>query len=356
MKSKSLTVTTLPLDPFIEARINAEHDALKRLVTSNAKHFARRNLPAAKGDALKPYTDEINAGCLRLKAEIEKHYQADAARYDAKVDAASFQERNKIIDGRIATLTDEVNNDKHELERLPPLADNHLKTWAWIVGGCIAIGEIFFNSKAFQVLGDNLITVLLTSLGATAAILGLPFLAAKLYKQTKSTTRRKLIVAGSLLLAVAMFAGLAVMRSTYLEMHQVSVSPIFFLIVNVFMFIVSALLSYFILPDADQEELRNQRRKLEEDIAAKDKSIKELAHRKEELVVIVAEHLKYHNRITEQQKHYIEVCLRMEAELLAMFKRINLAFRTDRLTPDCFIIAVVNGDDYSYQYSTYNLI
>jgi hypothetical protein len=212
----------------------------------------------------------------------------------------------------------------------------------------IALSEIVFNSKAFQVIGENLLTALIMSLGASVGIIGLSCLAAWYYKKTKTVQKRRWIVFGVLALATLVFIVLAVMRSTFLALHNITVSPVIFVVVNLFLFIVSCLLSYLIIPRADEQQQRKRRAQLEKAIDSRIQIMESLRVEKNKLSDIVAVRLQYHNHVSDLSKHYKQWCTDLSADLLAIFKRTNLVFRSDRCTPDCFIPVISdNNSDFN---------
>src|ERR1035437_6873576 len=112
----------------------------------------------------------------------------------------------------------------------------------------ISIGEIMFNTKSFQVTGENMLFALILSISVSFAVFVFSHIAPFLYKSRKTTFQRRLVLFGSLLFVTGLFTALAIFRSTYLANHDVHIDPFYFVIINLFFFVVSALLSFFVLP------------------------------------------------------------------------------------------------------------
>lgn len=348
MKRHDLVVSGPVPDQALDAYLRSEADKLKALAIKNGQRFGKRNLPEAFDDALLPYTGDITSGFQRLFSEIERQLEAESALHDARVDAAHYKEKSAALDKRIDALEKENNNDRYELEDIDvPSAPS--KTWIGCAGVVIAVSEIALNAKAFQVLGENLLVAASMSTGVSVAVLLGAYGAARLYKKAKSVWERRWIVVISAVASTAVFTGLAVMRSTYLALHGVSVSPVFFVAINLFLFAASSLLSYFSVSDPKDEALRKRRTELVRGIEARTKTILQLHRDKDELPERIATNLKSHHRLAERSKLYAAECRRYEREAIAAFIRTNRLYRNDRLTPDCFRFAepVPSSDSYN---------
>jgi len=335
MSRRDLTVPGGPTDPALDAYLHSEADKLKALAVKNGRRFGKRNLPEACGDSLVPYTGEITSGFQRLVAEIERRHEAQAALHDARVDAALYKEKGAAMDRRIDTLETENNDDRCELDDIEVPATPS-KTWLWCAGVVIGASEIALNAKAFQVLGENLLMAASMSLGVSVAILIGAYGAAHCFKKAKTAWERRLVLLITAPAALVVFAGLGAMRSTYLALHGVPVSPVFFVAINLFLFAASALLSYLSISDPKDDAMRKRRSELLQSIDAGTKTLAQLHADKEELPERIAANLKSHHRLDERMKLYAEECRRLEREAIAAFLRTNRLYRKDRLTPDCF--------------------
>ena len=70
-------------DPVIEEMIQKRDVKLKESTLKNAKHFAKRNLPAPEGDKLEHFTADTKAGYEKLASDIYYHLQPSAHFPDA---------------------------------------------------------------------------------------------------------------------------------------------------------------------------------------------------------------------------------------------------------------------------------
>ena len=94
MKNQSITISSGNIhDPVLEDMMQKRDAELKELARKNAKHFAKQNLPAPKGDNLSHFTGELKAGCEKLATDVNYHLQPSAHFPEAKMDAEYFKEK-----------------------------------------------------------------------------------------------------------------------------------------------------------------------------------------------------------------------------------------------------------------------
>ena len=249
MKNNAITISSGSIqNPELEELIRVRDNELKELSRKNAKHFAKQNLPAPIGDSLQHYVGEIKTGYDKLGSEVLQRLQPEANFDEAKMDADYFKEKDKTLENEIKIRVDKINHAEYEMGNF-----NHGNIIKRLMsaGGLtliITIGEIVFNTKAFQVIGDNLLFSLMISIAVSTGILAFAHFATFLYKGAKSVLHKRLIVFGSLLLVTIVFYIIAIFRSQYLASQNIHISPSYFVIFNLFFFIVTALISFFILP------------------------------------------------------------------------------------------------------------
>jgi flagellar biosynthesis protein FliP len=150
---------------------------------------------------------------------------------------------------------------------------------------------------------------------------------------------RRLIVASSLLLIMLVFTSLAIFRTQYLAAHGTNVSPVYFVIVNLFFFIVALLLSYFILPTWNELKENAHSIKLYKGIQKRTAEIQRLQAEKE----AIKDSLLERNKMRIQIAHYAEYAVMevksMFRESLGIFQSTNLLHRSDKCVPLCFSTA-----------------
>ena len=249
MKTKTITIASGNIyDPAMEEMMQKNDAKLKDLARMNAKHFAKRNLPAAMGDNCTHYTGEIKAGYEKLATDIYGHLQPSAHFPEAKMDAEYFREKVAKMEGEIKEKETQNHNDEYELNDFDQSSIPSRIRWAVIATLIITLGEIMFNTKAFQVTGENMLFALILSICISFAVFIFSHVTPFLYKTAKNKLQRWTVIGGSLFLVTVLFTALAIFRSSYLAVHDVHINPSYFVIINIFFFVVSALLSFFVLP------------------------------------------------------------------------------------------------------------
>ena len=273
--------TSRVYDPKLEEVIQHKDVELKELARKNAKHFAKQNLPHPVGDSLASYTGEIKTGFEKLSSDVLDHLQPEAHFPEAKMDADHFKEKDKNLENEIKDREDKNRADEYEMGNANHGNISKRIRGAVIITIIITIGEILFNTKAFQILGESMLFALLISISISIGVLIFAHMIPLLYKGAKTTIQKRLIVIGSILLITGLFYVIAILRSEYLADHDVHISPFYFVIFNLFFFIVSALLSYFILPAWEEIKENSKHLKVINNIKKRKDEIEQLKKQRE---------------------------------------------------------------------------
>ena len=338
MKSKAITTGTGLHDPELEKNIEKKDTELKERARKNGKHFAKSNpnLPLAVGDILLAYIREIKTGYEQLGAMMFHWLQPQTHFPQGKMDFDFAKGKEKQIDKEIKDKNDENNHAKYELQDFHPGSLPLRILLSLILSFIILAGEVFYNTKAFQVFVDNMLFALGFSIAIATAVLIASHAAAFLYKEAKTKLRRWVISISSLSIVSIVFYVIASIRSSYLSTHDVHINPLYFVVFNLFFFIVIAFLSFFILPT--WEDVKEQYRQL-----ALYRAIKK---RTQEIKKLEAEKVRMKNEhhLTEKERIQIiyyanyqgERIRKMYAEAVGIFMGTNHIYRTDKQTPECF--------------------
>lgn len=355
MKNQSITISSGNIyDPVMEEIIQKRDSELKELSRKNAKHFAKRNLPAPIGDNLSNYTGEIKAGYEKLATDVYYHLQPGAHFPEAKIDADYFKEKVMNLEKEIKEKEAQNNNDEYELNGFEKSSIPGRIRWALISTLIITAGEIMFNTKAFQVTGENLLFALILSICISFAVFIFSHITSLLYKGAKNPIQRRLVIVGSLILVTILFTALAIFRSSYLATHEVHINPIYFVIINLFFFIVSALLSFFVLPSWGEIKTNALHLKTFNALKKRSKEIKQLKAEVEKIRTTIMERTKMRIRIAHHANYAADRIRKMHGEAIEIFKTTNLTFRTDGKAPDCFGDMVANPDIEDFNYTIVN--
>jgi len=336
MKNQALSLATGYSDPVLENIIKKKDIELKELARKNAAHFATRNCPRPMGDKLLPYIGDIKGGYEELAAYIQQYLQPATHYPEARMEADYANEKNKQLISDIAGRQEQNQNDAFDLQRFNPHNIGSRIRTALILTLIIFIGDSTFNTAAFQLTGQSLLFSLLLSISLSFAVFILTHLAPLLYKEATTRLKKTLIVIGTLTLATTLFIALAVFRSALFASQSVSIKPVYFVIINLFFFIVSALLSYYILPG--YEEIKEHWIQLmnHKNIRKREKEINQLQKDQGDLKSDILKSAKHHVRTSNYAMYLVERTKKMYQEAVAIFQSTNLAFRSDHQTPDCF--------------------
>lgn len=337
MKTKTMTIASGNIyDPALEDLLQKRDAELKVTAEKNSKNFAQRNLPALVGDNLLNYTGEIKAGYEKLATEVFHYLQPEAHFPEAKVDADYFKEKVKNLDTEINEKEAQNQRDENSLKDFAPNSIPTRVLWAFLITFLITIGEIVFNTKAFQVTGENMLFALILSIGVSISVFVLTHITPMLYKAAKTKLQRLTVIVGALLLVTSLFTALAIFRSSYLATHDVHIQPGYFVIINLFFFIVSALLSFFVLPSWSEIKENALQLKLQYVVKKRKKEIEQLKAEREKIMVTIMERTKVRIRIAHYANYAVERIRKMYLETMGMFKTTNLTYRSDNTPPDCF--------------------
>ena len=357
MKNQAIKISSGNIhNPVMEEMMQKKDAELKELARRNAKHFAKQNLPAAQGDNISHRTGDIRTGYEKLATDVNYLLQPSAHFPEAKMDADYFREKVEKLETEIKEKEAKNRNDEYELHDFDKSSIASRICWALAGTIIITVGEIMFNTKAFQVTGESLLFALILSICISFAVLIFAHISPFLYKGAKTKLQRRLVIAGSLFMVSVLFIALAIFRSSYLAEHDIHIKPFYFVIINLFFFIVSALLSFFVLPSWPEIKQNAMRLKIFYAVKRRKKEIKKLKMEIEKIKTIILERTKARIRIAHQANYAADRIRKMYWESLEIFKTTNLTYRTDGKTPDCFNDVLPDPDinDFNYTIVTKN--
>jgi hypothetical protein len=344
MNKNSIVITTLYNEQQIEAFLKTGDAELKHLAQKSARSLGERNLPTPLDDSIVPYIREFKSGYERLCANFLQQIQPETHKPEGGLDITRAKEKLSTLQWKIDQLEEKNRTDIAVIKDFDP---SILLFWVRKVCGLLMIiisGEIIYNMKAFQVIGESLIYALLLSLCASVAILVFGDLTAMLYKLAKNKLERISIVIVSLLIVGALFYEFGVLRSSYLSSHGTSVHPLFFVIINLFFFVVSALLSYFFLPSWQEIKEHINMMKLYRPYQNRLRESARAIAEKESIQDAIHEMSKGRIRLMNYAEYSKNTIGKMYHETVGLFIRLNITYRVDRKTPDCFSQSVPELD------------
>jgi len=344
MKTNSLIPAPVQLDAALEALIEKKDMELKALARKNAMHFAIRNRPDSKGDTLSMYTGDLRTGYGKISADFFRYLQPTIHLPEGKMDIEYYKEKDAVLTKEISRLEHENESAKYELGDFHP-GTIPSQIWIALLSTLIIFsGEVIYNTKSFQLIVESLLFAFVLSFAISFAVMLSSHFAAFLYKESKTKLKRRLIVICSLAIITVVFFAIALLRSIYLVKHDVQLNPLYFILFNLFLFIVAGLVSYFFLPSRQEIKDQLSHIKFYYGIKKRDKEINKLRDEKGKLKEISTELLKYRLRTVHYGDHGAATIRKMYYESVEIFKTTHLIHRKDRKTPDCFTQPIVEPD------------
>src|ERR1035437_995372 len=239
-------------NPELEKLITKKDEELKSLARKNGRHFASKNQPAPKGDKLPPFLRDILAGYEQLATEAHKLLQPGTHLPEGQLEAERAKERGKKLEGQIFQLEEQNKHDAYELQ-------NHDSKTVWnriflalIITAVIFVGEVVFNAKAFEISGENMLFALIISFCISFAVYAFSHILPEKYKKLETPREKWIFTVTALVFVTSVFICLAFLRSYMLAQHHVSISPVVFVILNLFLFVVSVFVSSYLFPTKEE--------------------------------------------------------------------------------------------------------
>jgi hypothetical protein len=333
-------------NPELENILYKRHNQYKKECEKNAVLLGARNTPKLTGDDFRPFIGGVVAFYRGLFAYAHQFLQPDSQGPNAKITMEWASERDKIFDEEIKKRKHANALDEHKLEDYHPTMMTLRILFSAIVVLIYGLGEVMFNTKGFQLIGENKLFAFIIALGVSTLVCVLSHVAPHFHKRAKTKRRRRLIEIGTILLVTCLFIALAILRTKVLAMQGENASPFVFIIINLFFFIVSTLFSYIIDPTLD--EIREHLHFLERHLR--------IIRRKKEIKEIEADKIKLRDQakavttlsmaITVHSKDIDELIKSMFHETVEHFKTTNIIHRTDGGVPDCFSTNIDLFDDF----------
>lgn len=335
MKKKDIKIRFfLKEDSRIEKLIQKRHGELMQLAIKNGEFFGRQNKPQLHG-SITSCTSELKYGFERLWTDITVMLLPDAQLPQAKIDAAHIGSRKDTIISRINDIRHENDNARYKAGDENFKLISKRKRQALLLTTIIVIGETIYNAKALQIFGDSKLLSLLLAVSISIAISAFAHFTILLFKEVQPKLYKWTVIITSILISLVVFIVLGEYRSQYLAKHDIKICPLYFIVFNMFFYLLSGAISYFFLPN--WSELK-QNFKLQHQLQEIKKRESEKMKLEKELLTVADtayEESTNLNHVIHLAKNLGERIRKMYKECLAAFVRSNIAHRNDG-TPDAF--------------------
>jgi cation transport ATPase len=334
-QTKAVAVAARTYDPELENIMRDFEISHGEVALKDAQHFAKRNQPYALHDSLGPYISNIKAECEKLGAIVFHHLQPDAHLPEAKWDEEYYKAKEAEKDEELGKKETEKHNYEYRLGTFDPHLQKQIRLVLIVTGG-IALGDAVFTSMSFQAFGENLLFALMLAIVSSACVFFVSHTVAHHYKKAKTKLKKRMIAIGTLVSVTIFFSALAILRSVFLESQDIHISPVMFVIISLFFFLASTLVSYHYLPTFDEIKKNREQMKIYRTIQKCDEEINHLKDQKAEIQRIATESRKQRARLVYHAKYALEICRKIFSVLVGKFTKENLIYRTDGKVPVCY--------------------
>ncbi len=315
------------------AEISAE---IKNYAKNLGASLAERNYPPAQGVTLASIVAGVKARFEKLAITACKELQSaihfpEVNTERLKVDAQIKRGHELTNELRYKNQNDETEQKKLNVSAIyNNVREMRAKTLLFFAA------EAFFTSLSFQFFGENLLVSILIAIPFTMAVSEYAHLVAQQYRKYQVPLKRKIFLILATLFAALVFLGLSYFRSMALGKEGISIGTLFFVLVNIFIFLVAAFLHYRYSPTKEELLKFRAHKKLKDEIDKRDAEIKKIEQHMEELKDKLNEKAMLALQLDHYAKNTLEEIRMLYREAIAELKDTNLRLRTDKVDPKCF--------------------
>ena len=342
--------------PDVEELLQKGHLVLIDTARKLGIVFAKKKMPAYKDNNLMNYIGEIKTTCESMATDVVNLIQPSAFFSEAHIEGEYFQKKAEKINEDKKTQETQNNIDRDKLG--DHNHSNILKRIGkvFIIMIVLSIVDVFFNTKAFQVMGDSILFAIFISMGVSFVLCLLAHFFSYALKKARNAISRVITISIEIIIIFLFFIAIAFLRTKYLASQDISISPFYFIVLNFVFFLAAFLASYFIYPSP--EEMKEYRLKAEllDEIKKREKVIQQLELELLEIDQIIKEKAMMRIRIADYTNNTLERIRKMYYEAIEVFKITNLKYRDDTIIPQSFSIVLPQPDIRDFYYSINNTI
>ncbi len=334
---KKLTLVPVVSNQALDKSLKDGEETIMNGVVKNAKHYASKNMPTPEGDRITPYVEGIKTECEHFASRIQQEYfQSQTHIPEAKIKIEQAEKELQMIIDAILHLSEQNCNDRHNM-------NDHITHGMWnkvflalVFSGIILVGEIALNMKAFEYSGENKLFALILAVAFSFAVYFSSHMLPLIYKEISLPSKKRHFFIVSMIVMTIVFIAIAIIRSYMLSQLNVSISPVIFVVLNLFLFGISALISYALLPKWNELKEYYHNQKFKNEIQKREKQIVAYGARKMELEDYVTEIKTQVIRFINYSETTNKRIEKFFFDCVAKFKTVNISNRIDRKVPDCF--------------------
>jgi len=321
----------------VERMLAEEVTDIKIFAKNLGTSYAERQFPRASGIKLISVIGEIKARIEKIGVSVCKELQSaihfpEINTDRIKVEAEKKKANDTINELRYKNQQTETQKNKLNIEGLyQNVREIRIKNALFFAA------EALFTSLSFQFFGENLLVSILIAIPFTLAVSEYAHLVAMQFQKYKSELKRWIFLLLAILFASVVFFGLSYFRSQALGKDGMSIATVFFVMINLFIFLVSAFLHFKYSMTKEDKIKYHTHKQLKLEIEQRNAEINRIEQHISDLEAqlqakaMFAVHLEHYakNTIEELRKHY--------EEAVEILKSTNIMLRTDHVIPECFL-------------------
>ena len=339
------------IEQMIKEEVNEINIIAKNLATS----YAERQFPPATGVKLILVIEEIKARYEKLGIRVCKKLQSAVNQPDVATDRLKVQAEIKKTSNTINELENKGNQAEKEQKNLK--IEGVYQNFREIrIKNILLFGaEVLFTSLSFQFFGENLLVSILIAIPFTLAVSEYAHLVALQYKKYTNVIKKRIFLLAAILFASLVFFGLSYFRSQALGKEGLSVSTFFFVLINLFIFLVSAFLNYKYSMTKEEKinyhiykKLKKEREKYDTKAELLKQHISDMDTQLQDKGVLTLQIDDFaKTSLKEIQKYYEETIGKMKSTILLL--------RIDNVIPECFSEPTPKLEiDYDFDFYNFN--
>ncbi len=333
MKNPTLSLQS----PKLEQRTRERREQINAQAIKDARMHAEISRPLPRDKSSKPYTGTYTAQWLDVRTEGLQDIQPEAHTAKIRHALAAAQAERAEIKHRITGLEHANRLAKYEQDGNPASGFRGLNRTGLLFGIVCYLAEVAFYSWSFQFIGDSLLFSLLIAIGICmgGVMLARGILDALAKRETLG--RKAYIIAGIIsAVALASFAGLAMLRAQSMSSEEVTMSGWFFFSISVFFFVATIIICHRYFPKGN-DAATDAARTLADGIKSGQRDIERLNERLKAVNDSLASHMEQYTHITSMANHFTERINSLHRETIELYHNANITARKDNATPECFL-------------------
>ncbi len=320
----------------VEKLVAEETTDIKNFAKKLGESYAGSCFPPASGLKLISVIGEIKARFEKLCITVCKELQSAVHFPEVNSDKINVEAGKEKANDVIKEL--KLKNQDTEAEQKKLNIDGIYRNVREIriKNALFFAAEALFTSLSFQFFGENLLISILIAIPFTIAVSEYAHLVAMQYKKYQNIIKKRLFLLSAILFASIVFFGLSYFRSQALGKEGLSVATLFFVMINLFIFLVSAFLHYKYSMTKEEKVKYHTYKMLKEEIDKRNAEIIQIVQHFSDMDTQLQEKAMLAFQLEHYAKNTIEEIKKHYEEAVERLKSTNILLRRDKVVPECF--------------------